>query len=227
MVKLTVILVRSGETEAEAFDASKEIYDPEGDAVVEYNEEEDATTGDDDHHPESSETQQDFTTTSNTEPRLRLCQRIDPTLTLTGFQQAQDSMTHILQALADSTPKERRLSAITAPTKACTGTSLMLTCAVGHDNLRWQLATVSSLEAPCAVPIVVHNILCTAEPELERCGGHGPVVDAGLLHCAAASWNDARQKCPFSKVLKTYKSITKEYVREWKEDANDRRCITR
>lgn len=166
----------------------------------------------------------DSSSTTTTTPRIRLCQRVDPFLTLQGFQQAQTTLTQLMLGLSNSTEEERRMAAITAPTKACTGTGLMLTCAgLNHyTNLRWQLATVPSLQAPCAVPIVVHNILCAAEPEIEKCGGHVPVVDAGLLHCAAAPWNDARQKCPFSHVLKHYKGTTKEFVRTWKEENNSR-----
>lgn len=164
-------------------------------------------------------------------PRLRHSERVDPYLAFIGYQQAQYTLTSLLQGISDSTEQERRIAAFTAPTKACVGTAMMLSCAGlnKYTNMRWQLSTAKCLQAPCAVPVIVHNPLCTSEAEIERCGGYRPVVDAGLLHCAAEAWNDARQKCPMSHVVKLMKSDVKHHVREWKDeahvDADERRRV--
>ena len=240
MVNVTVFLLRCGETQAEAFYRA-EAANPEEDQVIEYDDsnhshtsipdspvEEEApsspttnhTSNDNDHdRPDDDD---DEHNNNNTPPRgrLRLCQRVDPYMTTTGYTQAHQAWTHLLQGLSASTTHERRLAALTAPTKAATGTALLLSTAnlTQYTNLRWQLATVAALQAPFAVPVVIDNLLAAAEPEIVQCGGYQAVVQAGLWHCAAAPWNDARAKCPLQHVLKHFKNAAKDQVRAWKEE---------
>ncbi|GAX11614.1 hypothetical protein FisN_1Lh021 [Fistulifera solaris] len=152
--------------------------------------------------------------------RLRLSEYIDPFMTQKGYHTAQEAFTSLMAAISQSTTEERRMACFSAPTKACTGTAYMVGCSNlnQYNNLRWQLSTKKCLQAPCAIPIVVHNSLCTKDPKIDRCGGYQPVIDAGLLHCSASPWNDARQKCPFSLIVKKFKYKIKAWVREWKDE---------
>ncbi|GAX28981.1 hypothetical protein FisN_1Hh021 [Fistulifera solaris] len=152
--------------------------------------------------------------------RLRLSEYIDPFMTQKGYHTAQEAFTSLMAAISQSTAEERRMACFSAPTKACTGTAYMIGCSNlnQYNNLRWQLSTKKCLQAPCAIPIVVHNSLCTKDPKIDRCGGDQPVIDAGLLHCSASPWNDARQKCPFSLIVKKFKYKIKAWVREWKDE---------
>jgi hypothetical protein len=152
--------------------------------------------------------------------RLRLSEYIDPFMTQKGYHTAQEAFTSLMAAISQSTTEERRMACFSAPTKACTGTAYMIGCSNlnQYNNLRWQLSTKKCLQAPCAIPIVVHNSLCTKDPKIDRCGGDQPVIDAGLLHCSASPWNDARQKCPFSLIVKKFKYKIKAWVREWKDE---------
>jgi hypothetical protein len=170
--------------------------------------------------------------------RLRLHERVDPTLTLQGYQQAQQVYTALITALCDQTPiisrrgdsdgdgvidPLRNLACFTAPLRACQSTALLLSAAgmASQDKLTWRYTTVEAASSPSAVPIITVNDLCASQAEIIKCGGVTRVVNAGLLHTAAAPWNDARVKCPFMNVcVNDMKHTAGDMVKAYKADRN-------
>jgi len=216
MAQITVILIRCGETELEAYADITETPLEEDEEN-----EEPPSPGNFLLSPGRSSPRKPKKKLATTGPRkLRHSEKIDPFLTREGYGQAQLCLTQIVQLLAASTDQERRLAAVSAPLASCLGTALGLTVAQvpRYTNLRWQWTLPSSIQAPCAIPIVICDDLCTAEPEVEACGGSTVVVDAGLLHGAGRVFNDARLKCPLAKLWKQFKQHTKDDVRAWKEE---------
>jgi hypothetical protein len=167
---------------------------------------------------------------------LRLHQKVDPPLTETGYKQAQETFLALVRGICDQTPIPagrgdgdgdgvidplRNLACFSAPLKSCQSTALMLSAAglASQDKLTWRYTTVEAASSPSAVPVVTVNDLCQQSPEIGKCGGVQAVVDAGLLHTAAAPWNDAKAKCPFMKVcVQDMKETAGPFVKEWKED---------
>jgi hypothetical protein len=130
---------------------------------------------------------------------VTLSQRVDPELTEAGYVAAQEAMDRLLNALASE--NERSVALLSAPNRACTSTAMMVTCAdvSERSDLHWRWTTLNSATSPTAIPVVVHNGLCNADPHVQRMGGYRAVVEAGLMHCAALPWNDGRAKCPLMK----------------------------
>lgn len=167
---------------------------------------------------------------------LRRHVRVDPPLTPRGYRQAQDVFTALIQGICDQTPAPARrgdgngdgvidplryMALFSAPLRACQGTAVMLSAAglAAQDKLTWRYTTVEAATNPSAVPVIAVNELCANQAEIIQCGGVATVVDAGLLHAAAAPWNDARVKCPFMQVcVKDMKGTAAEFVKPWKED---------
>lgn len=156
-------------------------------------------------------------------PPLRLAQKVDPPLSMNGHLQAAVVLTRFLKALVNKTPDDsvRKMAVFSAPFRSCTGTAIMMSCAGLHaqTKLRWRYSTILAAESPTAIPIVVVNGLCNQAPEIDRLGGGKAVVNAGLLHCAAEPFNDARGKCPMMKVMAhEWKALCKDPVKEWKNE---------
>jgi hypothetical protein len=137
--------------------------------------------------------------------RVTLSQRVDPELTEAGYAAAQDALDRLLTAL--SSENERSIALVSAPNRASASTAMMMTCAdVSNRTLfHWRWTTLDSATPPAAIPVVVHNGLCNADPHVQRMGGYRAVTEAGLMHCAALPWNDGRSKCPLMKG--TYESV--------------------
>jgi hypothetical protein len=186
----------------------------------------------------SGETAADVKAVSRDRGRLRLHERVDPTLTLQGYQQAQQVYAALITALCDQTPivsrrgdsdgdgvidPLRNLACFTAPLRACQSTALLLSAAgmASQDKLTWRYTTVEAATSPSAVPIITVNGLCASQAEIIECGGVDRVVNAGLLHTAAAPWNDARVKCPFMNVcVNDMKHTAGDMVKAYKADRN-------
>ena len=170
--------------------------------------------------------------------KLRRHQRVDPSLTSRGYRQAQDTLTALVHGICDQTPIPstrgdsdddgvidplRNMACFAAPLKCCQSTAMMMS-ATGleqQDKLTWRYTTVEAATSPSAVPVLTVNGLCAQEEEIITCGGVEEVTNAGLLHTAAASWNDARNKTPFMEVVvKDMKSNGGEYIKAWKDDRN-------
>jgi hypothetical protein len=131
-----------------------------------------------------------------------LSQRVDPELTEAGYVMAQEVLERLLTALTLSSPdQERKIAFVSAPNRSCASTALMMTCAdvSKRNDLHWRWTTLKGATAPAAIPVIVHNGLCNADPHVQRMGGYQAVADAGLMHCAALPWNDGRTKCPMMK----------------------------
>lgn len=183
----------------------------------------------------SGETVEDVVSSSR-QQQLRLHQKVDPPMTAQGYKQAQDTFLALVKGICDQTPVPagrgdsdgdgvvdplRNMACFSAPLKSCQSTALMLSAAglASQDKLTWRYTTVEAASSPSAVPVVTINDLCAAQPEIVKCGGVTAVVDAGLLHTAAAPWNDARIKCPFMKVcVQDMKETAGDFVKAWKED---------
>jgi len=173
-----------------------------------------------------------------TAEKWRLHQRLDPALTETGFRQAQQVFLALIQGICDQTPVPedrgdsdddgvidplRNMACFSAPLQACQSTAIMLSAAglASQDKLTWRYTTVEAATSPSAVPVITCNELCRQVPEIQRCGGVHVVVEAGILHTAAAPWNDGRIKCPFMKVaVRNMKGTAQDFVKEWKADRN-------
>jgi hypothetical protein len=168
--------------------------------------------------------------------KLRFHQKVDPPLTAKGYRQAQSVLRALVQGICDQTPTPpgrgdsdndgvidplRNMACFSAPLKSCQSTALMLS-ATGldlQDKLTWRYTTVDAVKSPSAIPVLTVNELCAQQEEIIQCGGVDVVMDAGLLHTSAATWNDARNKCPFMKVcVHDMKEVAGEYIKAWKED---------
>lgn len=167
---------------------------------------------------------------------LRLHEMLDPPLTLKGYQQAQETFSALVQGLCDQTPVPvgrgdsdgdgvidplRNLACFSAPFRACQSTALLLSAANlgSQDKLTWRYTTVEAATSPSAVPVLTVNELAAAGSEITKCGGIQAVVDAGLLHAAAAPWNDTKNKCPFVRVcVRDMKRTAGDFVKTWKAD---------
>jgi hypothetical protein len=184
MEKLTVILVRNAESEFEARDGRPPVLlgDCSNAAVAA-----DFSVYINDHKGDEQ---------GRDDGKLTLSVRVDPELTANGFEQAQTCMTALLEALGTSTTTSKRnIALFSAPLRTCTSTAVMVSCA-GLSNydeqLNFRMSTREAAVAPAAVPILIHDGLCNGDPQIERLAGWKCVVDAGLLHCAALPFNDAR-----------------------------------
>jgi hypothetical protein len=167
---------------------------------------------------------------------LRRHQKVDPSLTTRGYRQSHHTLTALFQALCDQTPIPsdrgdsdddgvidplRNMACFAAPLKSCQSTAMMMSTAglEQQDKLTWRYTTVEAATSPSAIPVLTVNGLCAQEEEIQTCGGVEEVMNAGLLHAAAAPWNDARNKCPFmGVVVSDMKSTGGEYVKLWKDD---------
>jgi hypothetical protein len=168
--------------------------------------------------------------------QLRLHQQIDPPLSDHGYPHAQSTFLQLVSRICDNTPEPadrgdanhdgvidplRFLSCFTAPLKSCTGTAVLLSAAglARQDKITWRYTTVPTATSPAAVPVIVDNELARGVPSIQQAGGVDTVVAAGLLHTAAADWNDAHPKCPILKVIvQEFKEKTQDFCREWKDD---------
>jgi hypothetical protein len=170
--------------------------------------------------------------------RLRHHQKVDPSLTYRGYRQAQDTLTALVQGICARTPIPptrgdsdndgvidplRNMACFAAPLRSCQSTAMMMstTGLEQQDKLTWRYTTVEAAKSPSAVPVLTVNGLCSQEEEIKKCGGIEAVTNGGLLHTAAASWNDARNKCPFMEVcVRDMKNSASNYVKSWKKDRN-------
>lgn len=237
MVKLTVILVRSGETDIEVRQKVNPDFD-EGLDQAKVNDDLKIYIGNQVDDEAAYE-----------DGRLLLSQRVDPALTTSAYEEAQDTLTHLLSALAADTEVHRKVAFFSGPNRACAATAMMMSCAdVSHyENLTWRLTTLESASAPASLPIVVSNGLCNGDPQVVRMGGYKAAIEGGLFHCAAMPFNDGRSKCPlmkgkrqvgsanacivasadtlFAKVVKCIKEKTHDHIDEWDEarDENGKR----
>jgi len=212
MVKLTVILVRDGKTEAEVRASSGSVS--QEDLARELSEE----TVNDDLRKYISNQEHDANANasgggdSSVQQQLTLSQKVDPALSEDGYWMAQETMTNLVGALSSSTPaggrdegndqkEKRKIAFFTAPNRSCASTALMMTCAdiSRCDNLTWRLTTLEAASAPAAIPCVVSNGLCNGDPHVVRMAGFRAATEGGLFHCAAMQFNDGRSKCPFMK----------------------------
>ena len=168
--------------------------------------------------------------------KLRRHQSVDPSLTSRGYRQAQDTLTALVQGICDQTPIPstrgdsdddgvidplRNMACFAAPLKCCQSTAMMMsiTGLEQQDKLTWRYTTVEAATSPSAVSVLTVNGLCAQEKEIIKCGGVDEVTNAGLLHTAAATWNDARNKCPFMEVIvKDMKTTGGEFVKSWKDN---------
>lgn len=218
MVRLTVFLVRDGETAAEvrARTLAKEEEQNQG-AIV------DPTLQDDDiPKPPSTilaeelsedTVNDDLKSYISNQAGDKLTELVDPELTNEGYWQAQDMLATLMEILATSggssttTGDEqeefqpRKIAFFTAPNQSCSATAFMMGCAdiSRYTNLTWRLNTLEGASAPQAIPIVVSNGLCNNDPHVQRLGGYKATVEGGLMHCAAQKFNDGRDKCPMMK----------------------------
>jgi len=219
MVRLTVVLVRDGMTKAEVRLASGEVPmeqlraeladDTANDDLKWYHENQQADERGDGPVDEDSGIQ-----------KPTLSQLVDPELTDDGYWQAQEALAKVVAAMAggedgaaaaeEMTEEERerkqkrkrKLAFFTAPNRSCAATAAMMTCAdVSRygDSLVWRLTTLEGASAPASIPVVVSNGLCNGDPHVKRMAGYKAVVSGGLMHCAAAPFNDGRNKCPLMK----------------------------
>jgi hypothetical protein len=182
----------------------------------------------------TGETVREVSVSSN--GNLRRHQKVDPSLTSRGYRQAQDTLTALVQGICDQTPIPpkrgdsdndgvidplRNMACFAAPLRSCQSTAMMMstTSLEQQDKLTWRYTTVEAATSPSAVPVLTVNGLCAQEEEIIKCGGIEAVTNAGLLHAAAAGWNDARNKCPFMEVcVSDMKNSASNYVKSWKED---------
>jgi len=147
-----------------------------------------------------------------------LSRRVDPELTDTGYQQAEASF----RALGDTLREfgeTRKLAFYSAPFKRCAASALMISAA-GFEPEEWSvwaLTTPETQTAPTAIPIIVMNGLCDCTKEIRQLGGQEPVVDAGLLLCAACKWNKAYKKDPIMGEIQKMKDATRERIKEWQD----------
>lgn len=191
MVQLSVFLIRDAETEAEVrarefpAAAKKEL---------------DESTVNEDLDLYIVDQEGDEAGNAPDGSRLTLTQRVDSELTPDGYESAQNALALFLKALA-ADESQRQIAFFSAPNRSCASTALMMSCAdVSHyNNLTWRLTTLEAASAPAALPIIVSNGLCNGDPQVTRMAGYKCVVEGGMMHCAAMSFNDGRSKCPLMK----------------------------
>ena len=189
MVKLSVLLVRCAETEEDRFSPSQLVRVTDATVNAELK--------------KYIANQADDEAGRYSDGSRSLSARMDPPLTPDrGFEQAQDCMTALLDALVIGQPR-RKIAFFTAPNKACVMSAFMMSCAdIAHEDrncLTWRLTTFDGATAPAAIPIVLSDSLCNADPDVMAFGGAKAAVDAGIFHCAGRPFNDGRPKCPLMK----------------------------
>jgi hypothetical protein len=229
MPKLTVFLIRHGET------------------IDEVDEEED-----DENEEEDDEAQEGDELKKKTKgpKKLRLCEKVDPSLTMNGYLQSAVILTRLLKSLNDSIQSKnndnddndedvdsnnnsstiRNLACFCAPFKSCIGTAMMMCCSNIHqteyiNNMIWKYTRKDTASVPTAIPIIVVNELGNQVSEINRLGGIQTVIDSGLLHCCASTWNNGcesntkQNKIPIMKVInQEFKYNACEPVTEWKNE---------
>jgi hypothetical protein len=198
MVKLTVILIRHGESEEECLRDEQEKREIAISRAVD--------KGDDPPSPFKKK-------------RLMLSERLDPPLSYHGFAQARTAAKALLGALMEET-EARKMALFAAPLRSCAATALMISAggasvASEKGKLKWGLTTMETNSPPAAIPCVVKNGLCNGAPEIKRLGGDQAVIAAGLLHCAAETYNSAKLKCPLMGVFKTFKEKAQDQTKLW------------
>jgi len=207
MVKLSVLLVRCAETEEDRLSPSQLVRVTDATVNAELK--------------KYIANQADDEAGRYSDGSRSLSARMDPPLTADrGFEQAQDCMTALLDALVIGQPR-RKIAFFTAPNKACAMSAFMMSCAdIAHEDrncLTWRLTTFDGATAPAAIPIVLSDGLCNADPDVMAFGGAKAAVDAGIFHCAGRPFNDGRPKCPLMKVLKKIKEATQQRIDDWDE----------
>ena len=199
--KLTVFLVRHGETEMEAVDQNDEgALDDTAPRSFRHHQEIDPKLTEKGYH----QAQEVFTA---------LIQQLCDNTPVPADRGDSDS-DGVIDPL-------RNLACFAAPLQACLGTAALLTAAnmAAHDKLTWRYTTVEAATSPSAVPVIVDNGLGRRIPAVEASGGVQVVVSAGLWHGAAAAWNDERPKCPLMQIVtREFKGVAQEFVKEWKAD---------
>jgi len=219
MPKVTVVLIRHGETEAEALKVQEDTAMAEYEKDLEEYNVAVAAKGDNDEEEEQLK--------PPSKPKIKklaLSQRLDPMLSEKGHFQSGATMKHLLTTLVE---QDRRVAFFSAPLRSCTSTAMMMSVAgVSHavaeqGTLRWGLTTVDTNLPPAAIPVVIQNGLCNDTIEIKKMGGDTAVINGGLLHCAAETWNDGRSKAPFQSVIQGMKDISQKSTRAWVEGKNE------
>jgi hypothetical protein len=198
MVKLTVILLRHGESESEC------LNDEEAKRASEI---------------ELATQRGDAPPSPFKKKKLVLWERLDPQLSYTGFTQARSAAKALLGALTEET-EARKMALFAAPLRSCTATALMISSGgvsvlSEKGKLKWGLTTMTTNSPPAAIPCVIQNGLCNGAPEIKKLGGDQAVIAAGLLHCAAEKYNNSKLKCPIMGVFKTFKAKAQDQTKLW------------
>jgi hypothetical protein len=185
MVKLTVLLIRCAETEEDCLSPGEivRLKDPTVNAEL-----------------KAYINNQAADESGIVDGKRSLSARVDPPLTKAGYEQAQNGMTYLLDAISAGNP-QRKVALFSAPNKSCAASAVMMSCAdiSKRESLTWALTTLETAKAPMAVPIVVSNGLCNSDPDVNKLGGYRAAMDAGIMHCAGLAYNDTRTKCPLMK----------------------------
>jgi hypothetical protein len=198
MVKLTVILLRHGESESECL--NDEEAKRESDIA-------------------RANAKGDAPPSPFKKKKLVLSERLDPPLSYMGFVQARCAAKALLGALTDETDA-RKMALFAAPTRSCTATALMISSGgvsvlSEKGKLKWGVTTMATNSPPAAIPCVIQNGLCNGTPEIKKLGGDQAVIAAGLLHCAAEKYNSSKLKCPIMGVFKTFKAKAQDQTKLW------------
>jgi hypothetical protein len=145
--------------------------------------------------------------------------KIDPELTVEGFRQAEGAFRAIAKVF-DTTNDIRKFGYFSAPFKRCVSSAMMISVA-GFEPKEWSnwgLTTPETAGAPTGIPIVVMDGLADCNEQVTQLGGLEPTLKAGLLLCAAQSWNKAYKKDPIMGEIQKWKNITKERIQIWQDE---------
>jgi Histidine phosphatase superfamily (branch 1) len=193
MVKVSVFLVRHGESETDVSGGSKEtlpnmsqLYEPTKGLLQE------------------------------------LTRKIDPSLTERGFQQAEEAFRAMAETFRWNN-QTRRIAYYSSPFQRCMSSALMISTSgfEPQEWSKWGLTSVETHHAPTAIPIVVENGLLDLNAAVRDVGGYQVALEAGLLPCAALFWNKGYKKDPIMGIVQQMKDKVQERVKKWVDGNND------
>jgi len=176
--------------------------------------------------------------------------KLDPSLTIEGYDQAAGAFSNLIQALSLNQNKTKeeskgKIALFSSPLRRTVGTALMVATAItdGEEcKISTQLPLLASNKVgsdegediPSNIPIVVMNGLCDCAAYVVKSGGAHAAVTKGLIDCAARSFNDWTENSGTS-FIPALKLITKtayqsqsgqslrnsSNVQFWRETNND------
>ena len=157
--------------------------------------------------------------------------RIDPELTMSSGESLATVITasdylHLWRELGqiwNAQNHTRHMAIVTAPLQQCLQTA-SLVCMANLEPQEWSIwqwhvHDATFLEPPTAIPLCVVNELADCVPHIRALGGISDVVRAGLLRCAAMSWNKGYRKDPLAgKILQWREQSFQSIARQWQQE---------